>query len=238
MSTTLTAFRKIAQNQVEPAIYVPARLVSIYISQALVNTPVTPNIVTVVWGLCLLFSSGLLALGSRNEALVAAVLIAFSYVLDCVDGEIARLRECGSDVGSVLEQMVHWITNLTILAGASIGLYRAGGEVHYLLLGMVVLIGDATFHFIYVSLRVAASPGAQYGLLAILTRWQFYLMPISTNLIMLGAIAGQVGAALWIWAVWSNVAWMTAFTLFFIAEARLEGLRRLVKAALVFESPE
>src|SRR5690242_16896963 len=109
MSKTNDELRSLAQNQLEPAIYVPARRLSIHISSLLVGTPVTPNQVTLGWGTCLVASSGLFFAGYQR---MAAVLIAVAYVLDCVDGELARLRGSGSNVGSILEQMVHWFTNL------------------------------------------------------------------------------------------------------------------------------
>lgn len=225
--------RRVAQGQLEPSIYVPARMVSIYVTRLLLPTPVTSNAVTLAWGIVLLIAAGLLATGNPGPVLGAAALIALAYVLDCVDGELARLRDNCSNVGSTLEQIVHWSTNLAVLAGAAVGVYHKTGDAGYLVLGLVVIIGDATFHFMYVSLRVAALPGGSYGLLPVVTRWQFYLMPINTNLVMLFALFDRTEIALWIWAVWSHLAWIVGFSLYFFAALRLEKAHKVLHEVLV-----
>lgn len=229
---SIRELRELTQGRTEPPVYVPARWVSIYLSRIFARTPLTPNEITLMWGLLLVASGALFAVGTRRSNLIAIGLIFAAYILDCVDGEVARIRGISSNIGSSLEQIVHWSTNLTVLAGASIGSFKHSHNPNSLVIGLAAVAGDATFHFMYVSLRVAASPGAQYGWLARMTRWQYQLMPITTNVLVVGALVGNVEGALLIWSVWSNAAWMLGFTLFFLTERKLEPIMKVIQEAL------
>ena len=196
------------------------------------RTSITPNAVTFGWLVLLLGAAFCFACGSYELRLLGGLLILVGYALDCVDGELARLRGLTSKIGSTLEQMVHWVTNCAIVFGVAFGLYRTSADPKYLLLGLVALVGDTTFHFMYVSLHVAASPGGQLGLFGLLTRLQFLLMPIQTNLFLVGAPFNRLDLSLWVWAVWSNLGWIVGFLLFFRVEVREEEARKMLRGLI------
>ncbi len=118
--------------------YYLVRPVSRFISRALIPTPVTPNQVTVLAGL-----SGLLAAVIVPFSLsIGAILLWFSNVLDCVDGEIARLKMKGSRLGQWLDTIgddlvyAFYPLGLALLMGG--GLYMVVA-----LLGSVLYMGSA-----------------------------------------------------------------------------------------------
>ncbi len=96
-----------------------ARTVSIRITPLLVNTSVTPLQVTIcslAVGLCAAWA------GSKSNwilCILAALMMEFSHVLDCVDGELARLTGRGSPFAASLDPICDRIKDgAVIYAGA------------------------------------------------------------------------------------------------------------------------
>jgi len=80
-------------------------------------TPITPNIVTVVsFAVNMVANYQLL----NNQLGMAALLYFFTYVLDCADGQLARLRDVVSNFGTffdpVLDGLKDLITFLVLIA--------------------------------------------------------------------------------------------------------------------------
>jgi len=80
-------------------------------------TPITPNIVTVVsFAVNMAANYHLL----NNQLGMAALLYFFTYVLDCADGQLARLRDIVSNFGTffdpVLDGLKDLITFLVLIA--------------------------------------------------------------------------------------------------------------------------
>ena len=80
-------------------------------------TPITPNIVTVVsFAVNMAANYQLL----NNQLGIAAVLFFFAHVLDCADGQLARLRDVVSNFGTffdpVLDGLKDLITFLILIA--------------------------------------------------------------------------------------------------------------------------
>lgn len=102
------------------------RRVSRPLTALLLRTPLTPNQVTVIG--VLLGVAGGLALGLPGPgAVVACVLgLVASGVLDCSDGEIARLRFSESRLGHVLDLAGDTLVHLALLAGIALRLAAQG----------------------------------------------------------------------------------------------------------------
>ncbi|MEU8148647.1 CDP-alcohol phosphatidyltransferase family protein [Nonomuraea sp. NPDC048901] len=107
------------------------------------RTAITPNQIT--WG------AFLLGLGSAGCFLMAdgwawlaagAVLYHLSFVLDCVDGKIARLKGTGTVLGGWLDYVFDRIRVLTCALALMWGRFESTGEEFYLVLGMLVVFLD------------------------------------------------------------------------------------------------
>lgn len=80
-------------------------------------TPVTPNQVTFLSLLVSLLSAATLLLWRDRIGLgVAAALVYLAFVLDCVDGQLARITGKTSEVGSYLDFLVDEIKAVTLIA--------------------------------------------------------------------------------------------------------------------------
>ena len=99
------------------------------IARALEPTAITPNQVTVASGL-LGFSSGLaLALASRGDTILAALgglLLLAAAILDCADGQLARLKGMTSPLGRALDGLMDAVGPTAVLTAMAVFLVARG----------------------------------------------------------------------------------------------------------------
>ena len=97
-----------------------ARSVSVRITPRLAKTSITPLQVTIgslVFGLCAAL------MGSQTNwafCLLAAIFLEASHVLDCVDGELARLTDRGNPFAASLDPISDRIKDAAIIYAATI----------------------------------------------------------------------------------------------------------------------
>jgi phosphatidylglycerophosphate synthase len=116
--------------------YFLMRPLSRAITRAIVDTKITPNQVTMV-ALVFGVAGGLLAFGGGFErTAVGALLVWVGAVIDCVDGEIARLRLEGSRLGQWLDTLADDLTTFALVAGLGVGLCRDGAGEGWAWLGI------------------------------------------------------------------------------------------------------
>lgn len=111
------------------------------LSKFLVSTFVTPNQISVFATLLGVLSGLLFAVGEYVPALVAAVLLQISAVIDCVDGDVARVAYKESVLGKWLDIVGDQVVHVTVFVGVGVGLSRAGFEGPALALGISAGIG-------------------------------------------------------------------------------------------------
>lgn len=108
---------------------------------ALQSSRVTPNQVTFFATLLALVSAALfIALPGWWGAIVAALVFELSFVLDCVDGQLARLRKTPSLLGHHLDFLMDEIKAFFIFGAVTVRLWRFEADperaVLYLLVGL------------------------------------------------------------------------------------------------------
>jgi phosphatidylglycerophosphate synthase len=115
------------------------RRISIYVTLLLARTPVTPNQLTfssIVLGI----AAGLLwAFGGHLYFITGGILFQLMYLLDCVDGELARYKKMSSARGAYLDFIGHYFTAFAMLMGASLGLAKNLGDAA-LYFGLVIVM--------------------------------------------------------------------------------------------------
>ncbi len=112
---------------------------------ALAGTRVTPNQITLVAFVVATGSVAAIALAPGYWGLVAAVLLfEFSYVLDCVDGMLARWRGTASPEGQLLDFLMDEIKAFMVLGAVAYRLHAESGDDRFLLAGIGGLIALAT----------------------------------------------------------------------------------------------
>ncbi len=96
------------------------RPVSIAISSLVVETPLTPNQMSVI---CFVLALGAAGLMVGQQFVWGALLMHVSSVLDGCDGEVARLKYQSSKLGGWLDTVFDDISNNTFALCTGIGLY-------------------------------------------------------------------------------------------------------------------
>jgi phosphatidylglycerophosphate synthase len=118
-SSSIAELRAIAQ----PREYSPSitdrlyRVGSIYVSIPLARVGATPNGITVVWIVLGLAAVALVASESWPARVGGALLLQLSYLLDYVDGEVARLTGRKSAAGEFLDLVGHGLIKTSLPLG-------------------------------------------------------------------------------------------------------------------------
>ncbi|WP_017593519.1 CDP-alcohol phosphatidyltransferase family protein [Nocardiopsis potens] len=106
------------------------------------RTNITPNQITFGAGVLGLGSAVAFAMADWPWLVLGAVLFHLSFVLDCMDGKIARLKGNGSVFGAWVDFVFDRIRFFGCMMALFIGQWAATGEVVFLLLMPVVTFLD------------------------------------------------------------------------------------------------
>ncbi|MET8129776.1 DUF5941 domain-containing protein [Streptomyces sp. NPDC005065] len=110
-----------------------------YIARWCARRGLTPNQVTTASLLTALIAAGCAATGSRGGYIAAGLLLLFSFVLDCTDGQLARYSLQYSTMGAWLDATFDRAKEYAYYAGLALGAARNGDDVWALALGAMVL---------------------------------------------------------------------------------------------------
>jgi phosphatidylglycerophosphate synthase len=111
----------------------------------LARTRVTPNQVTLATLFVFLAGAAMLAVCPARGALIVSVaVLELSYVLDCVDGQLARWKGTSSPVGAHLDFLMDEIKAFVLVAAVAIRLWRGTHADRWLLEGLLGLCAVAS----------------------------------------------------------------------------------------------
>ena len=179
------------------------------LSKLLVHTPVTPNAVSLASILIGVASALFLASGEYAVALAGALLFQLSAIVDCVDGDIARVVFKESPLGKWLDLAGDQVVHVAVFAGITVGVLRAGASPHVLWLGASAIAG-ALLSFAVVLRGMRCRSGENTTLQK--------LIDSATNrdfsvIVLVLAFLQQLDWFLWMAAIGSHVFWITALAL-------------------------
>ncbi|QCX79797.1 Bifunctional IPC transferase and DIPP synthase [Streptomyces sp. YIM 121038] len=117
------------------------------VRQTALRTRITPNQIT--WGAFLLGlgSAACFALGDWRWLCLGAVIYHLSFILDCMDGKVARLTGQGSVFGAWLDFVFDRIRVMVCGVALMAGQYERTGDVTYVWLALAV-VGLDTLRYI------------------------------------------------------------------------------------------
>lgn len=110
-----------------------------YIARWCARRGLTPNQVTTASLLTALVAAGCAATGTRGGFIAAGLLLIFSFVLDCTDGQLARYSLQYSTLGAWLDATFDRAKEYAYYAGLALGAARGGDDVWALALGAMIL---------------------------------------------------------------------------------------------------
>jgi phosphatidylglycerophosphate synthase len=128
---------------------IPYRKVSIYLSVPLAKLSATPNQITVVW--ILLGLAGDVGLGFSQYwiRVGAAAVFQLSYILDYVDGEVARLQGRTSRRGLFLDLSGHCLIKTGVFLGVGYHVVASTGRLEYLILAFLACVSVSNLSSLY-----------------------------------------------------------------------------------------
>ncbi len=103
------------------------------------STNITPNQISVVSMLFGILTGVMFGFGTHEFFIFGAIALLISNVLDCADGQLARLKKNGTGIGRVIDGFIDYVTGLSIYVGIGIGLSMTTGD--YLYVWVITAIG-------------------------------------------------------------------------------------------------
>ena len=137
------------------------RHISLAVSRRLLETAVTPNMMTISSTALGLLGASFFLGASRAAYVPGALLVWLHSVLDGCDGELARVRFQESAFGSDLDFWGDNLVHLALFSCLGLGFWRTGNGVHTLVLAAVADLGvvaSASAAWQHRRRRRAASP--------------------------------------------------------------------------------
>lgn len=131
--------KKICRKKIETVWYAKyvVRPFSIYITKILLYTPITANQVSflgMIVGVCGAFAIGY---GTFRSGVVGVILLQISYLLDCIDGEIARYHKQTSVNGIFIDFLGHRVLIPLIFLGTAFMIYMNTQNIYMLIVGII-----------------------------------------------------------------------------------------------------
>lgn len=77
--------------------------------------------------------------------MLATILLYIAYILDCADGQLARIKNMQSEAGHLLDCLIDAAKALIVVCAVSLRIYFIRGEAFYLILGILgmLLVGTS-----------------------------------------------------------------------------------------------
>jgi 1L-myo-inositol 1-phosphate cytidylyltransferase / CDP-L-myo-inositol myo-inositolphosphotransferase len=196
------------------------RPVSALVTLALLRTRITPNQVTLAAGLLGLAAGAVIAHGGREMPVIGAFMFQLSVILDCVDGELARLKQQFSRWGEWLDIVTDTVATVAVFIGIAVAVARMCGRESLYVAG-ALLVGANVITFPLVThLERRVFPTASSPLPA-MRRLELFVRTLSgrdvSMVVLLAALFGRLDWFLWAAAVGAHVFWIVVLGLWYAA---------------------
>lgn len=120
------------------AYYFSAQLANVLV-RALRHTPITPNMLTATSLILGVITAYLYSLGDWQSLLIGAVLHQLSFILDCGDGQLARVKGLKSQMGHWFDYHSDKIKDFLLLLGLAWGVYAQTGRAWILAIAFATI---------------------------------------------------------------------------------------------------
>lgn len=117
-----------------------ARPISIYITILFLKLNINANTATAIFVLTGIIASISMVFGNDSRFIIAALLMQLWYILDHVDGEIARYRKQTSLTGVYFDHVAHYIVHPLFFFCLGLGLYLRNNSFFILSAGFLAAL--------------------------------------------------------------------------------------------------
>jgi len=137
LSAVVDAYRRTSKPKDIPWNKFVARPLAAVVIVPLARTLITPNQVTLATLPVFLAGAAVLIAFPTWGALIAgAAILELSYVLDCADGQLARLKGTSSPVGAHLDFLMDELKAFVLVAAVAIRLWRPAHDQRFVIEGV------------------------------------------------------------------------------------------------------
>lgn len=180
------------------------RKVSRWFTRIFLAVGASPNAITMLATVLGLLAAVGFGVGTYEAAIVAALLFQFAAVIDCCDGEVARLTFTESPFGAWLDIAMDNVVHMAIFAGIAVGTYQqmAGQDEAWIPLGLgaVAVFGNA-LSFLLVN-RAQKIKAASDWRTPVQAAWsEFMLKNVASRdfsvIVLIAALVGKLDWFLW-----------------------------------------
>ncbi|HTK82310.1 MAG TPA: CDP-alcohol phosphatidyltransferase family protein [Bacteroidota bacterium] len=102
------------------------RPVAFLLVNVLILLPITPNQVTMLSLIAGVVAAWYLSVAAGSALILAAVWYCAANILDCSDGQLARLQKSGTPLGRVIDGVADYVSSVAIFIGIGMGLSATG----------------------------------------------------------------------------------------------------------------
>ena len=99
------------------------RKVSRWFTRIFLAAGLSPNVITILATLVGLVAAAGFGVGTYSAGIIAALLFQLAAIIDCCDGEVARLTFTESPFGAWLDIAMDNVVHMAIFAGIAVGSY-------------------------------------------------------------------------------------------------------------------
>ncbi|MDX9759716.1 MAG: CDP-alcohol phosphatidyltransferase family protein [Bacteroidota bacterium] len=104
------------------------RPLAFLVVKTIARTSLTPNQVTLIAMVVGIVAGVCFAVGTPGAWIAAALLLVVYDVLDCADGQLARLKNNGTRIGRILDGFIDYIVSVAAYVGIGIGFASASDQ--------------------------------------------------------------------------------------------------------------
>ena len=174
-----------------------------HLTKLFLKPPLTPNAITLLAMSIGLAAAAAFAYGGYAIGMLGALLFQLSSIVDCCDGEVARIKHLESHFGDRLDVLADNVVHVAIVVGIAWTAYRDEGSI-YLVLGVVAATGMLIDLFVMLRNSTAnvATESKINDLLAQLANRDFSVF------ILFLALISKPEWFIWIAAIGSHAYWI------------------------------
>lgn len=188
------------------------RKVSRWFTRIFLAAGLSPNAITILATLIGLVAAAGFGVGTYSAGIIAALLFQLAAIIDCCDGEVARLTFTESPFGAWLDIVMDNVVHMAIFAGIAVGSYLRGagsdGAWVPLALGSAAVLGNGlSFWLVTRAQKIKSASGWKTPAQTALS--DFMLKNVASRdfsvIVLIFAVFGKLDWFLWIAAIGSAV---------------------------------
>jgi phosphatidylglycerophosphate synthase len=131
--------------------------INLHLVRYIAETKITPNQLSIFSFLLMAVSAGCLSAGTWILQIIAGCLILIAYLIDCLDGDLARYHNLKSPLGAMLDPMLDRYGEFLLILGAALCGWNVTGSINWLI-GGIFLAGISQIYFYLVDAMVWKVP--------------------------------------------------------------------------------